>query len=66
MHDLDDLVKDDIYIVNNGVSDLKNVTKYSNEKLHFLYLSNFVPEKGTHLILDALRHIKKITIIYLN
>ena len=33
--------------------------KYSNEKLHFLYLSNFVPEKGAHLILDALRHIKK-------
>ena len=51
VHDLDDLVKkDDIYIVNNGVSDLKNVSKkYSNEKLHFLYLSNFVPLKRAHI-----------------
>lgn len=58
--DIDGLVKKkNIYIVNNGVKDVYNpeIKRNDKTKTKFLFLSNFVPEKGAHIILDAIQHI---------
>ena len=54
-----------VYIVNNGVEDYKEdkVDNHATTKINFLYLSNFVPEKGAHTLLDALQNVPKNTII---
>ena len=47
-----------VHIVNNGVEDYKVSIKDDQKvKINFLYLSNFVPEKGAHTLIDSLKYI---------